>query len=92
MHPETAFSAKCKILAEIWIDHRDDADFEYFVQYNDLGLPLAYSLVNKMFVETQIVKELIDETFDLFLATMGVDDLGYKTFDEVVIAKEFKDA
>ena len=33
---------KAGVLAELWINYRDDEDFTDFIEYNDIGLPLAY--------------------------------------------------
>ena len=43
------FVDKAEILAELWLAFKEDEDFSTFVNYNDIGLPLAnaqtYSLV-----------------------------------------------
>ena len=41
----TPFSNKVAILADLWINYRDDEQFQDFIEYNDLGLPLGY-LIN----------------------------------------------
>ena len=35
------FENKITILAELWMNYRDDEDLEDFVEYNDLCVPLA---------------------------------------------------
>ena len=80
---ETSFVAKYEILAEIWSGYRDDPDFEEFVTYNDLGLPLAY-LVSKGFVKatTAEARELIEESFVLLLGHFEMDDQGFASLTE----------
>lgn len=69
----TAFSSKCEILSELWMNYRDDKEFADFIEYNDMGLPLAY------FIHTGVVDPLdeahkyVDETFDLLIAAVEVD-------------------
>lgn len=69
----TAFSSKCEILSELWMNYREDKGFADFIEYNDMGLPLAY------FIHTGVVDPLdeahkyVDETFDLLIAAVGVD-------------------
>ncbi len=43
---ETTFENKALILADLWMNFRNDEEFQDFVDYNDLGLPLAYALAN----------------------------------------------
>ena len=82
---ETSFTAKCEIMAEIWSSYRDDADFEDFVAYNDLGLPLSY-LVSKGIVKaaTDEAKEIIEESFVLLLAHFELDDIGFGSLEELL--------
>jgi hypothetical protein len=82
---KTSFGTKCAILAEIWSSYREDADFEDFVSFNDLGLPLAY-LTHKGIVKatTSEAKEVIEESFVLLLAHFEIEDLGYQTLQELL--------
>lgn len=79
----TAFSNQCSILSELWMSYRDDQDFIDFVEYNDLGLPLAYAVANNIVVPQPPAKELISETFSLLLSSVQVDDEGFETLDEI---------
>lgn len=80
---QTSFEAKCDILSQVWIDYRDEKDFEDFVEYNDLGLPLAYFLSEQIVLPTQLAETYVNETFELLLAAMGVEDTGFKDIDEI---------
>jgi hypothetical protein len=65
--------------------YQDDPDFEDFFEYNDLGLPLAY-LISTGVVEakTERAKAFVNETFDLLLAAVGVEDTGFETLDKIL--------
>ena len=67
------------------MNYRDDEDFLDFVEYNDLGLPLSYALANNIVQETELLANLINETFDLFLAALEVDeDTGFDSIDDLL--------
>jgi hypothetical protein len=80
----TTFTDKCGILGELWMDYREDEEFTDFIEYNDLGLPLAY-MISAGMVGTATPKgeEIVEETFDLFLGAMNIKDTGFDTLDDV---------
>ena len=80
----THFSNKCDILADLWMNYRDDETFEDFIEYNDLGLPLAYMVQNSIVKIESTGESLIEETFDLLLGAVGVDDQGFETLDDLL--------
>lgn len=82
----TEWDIKCTILADLWINHRDNTLFEDFVEYNDLGLPLAYMLSEQIAASTELAIKYVDETWDLFLGSLGIPDRGYSTLDECLAA------
>ena len=80
----TNFEDKVGILADLWINFRADEEFSDFIEYNDIGLPLAY------FTHTDLVKPsdqaimYIEETFNLLCAALDLDlDGEYKTLNEM---------
>jgi hypothetical protein len=80
----TEFTNKIKILADLWINYRDDEDFIDFCDYNDLGLPLAYLIDNGLATSTELGNRYIEETFDLFLVAVEVTkDTGFETLDDI---------
>ena len=80
----TDYKTKCSILAEVWLNYRDDEEFEKFVDYADLGLPLAYAIANDLVESNPKVSKVIEETFELFLGAMNLTDTGFVTLDEVL--------
>jgi len=49
-----------------------------------LGLPLAYSLVEEIVEATPIATKFVDETFELLLAGLDLDDSGFESLDEIL--------
>ena len=78
------FENKITILAELWMNYRDDYDLQDFVEYNDLGLPLAYFLTNEIVLPTEQTHIYINETYDLFIASLQVEDKEWESLDEVL--------
>jgi hypothetical protein len=78
------FENKITILAELWMNYRDDEDLQDFVEYNDLGLPLAYFLTNEIVLPTEQSELYINETYDLFIASLQVEDREWESLDELL--------
>ena len=86
----TPFSKKCEILGELWLSYRQDEELEDFLEYNDLGLPIAYAIANDIVKSTDLAKSFVEETFDLLLASLEVQDEGWENLDQLLsIAKGF---
>ena len=83
----TTFDNKCAILADLWLNYRNDDNFEDFIEYNDMGLPLAYALSEGIVTGTELANKFIDETFDLLLSGIGIEDRGFESLDDVLIAE-----
>jgi hypothetical protein len=84
----TPYSNKCEILAELWLNYRNDEDFQDFTEYNDLGLPLAYAIANDIVKSTEMAQRFVEETFDLLLAGMNLEDTGFDTMDDILSQSE----
>ena len=80
----TEFNDKVAILADLWTNYKTDDEFADFVEYNDLGLPLAYAIDNSIAKPTDLAEQFINETFDLLLAGLGVEDTGYEVLDDIL--------
>jgi len=78
------FENKITILAELWMNYRDDEELQDFVEYNDLGLPLAYFLMNEIVLPTSQSELYINETYDLFIASLQVADKEWESLDELL--------
>lgn len=81
---QTTYDNKLNILSELWMNYRHEAEFADFVEYNDLGLPMAYCLQAGIVKSTDMADKFINETFDLLLAGLDIEDQGFETLDEVL--------
>jgi len=80
----TNFSNKTSILSELWMNYRDDEGLQDFIEYNDLGLPLAYFIYNELVLPTKQSEVYIEETFNLLVAALDVEDIGFESLDEML--------
>lgn len=89
MPNKTTFDDKCSILADLWLNYRQEDDFSDFIEYNDLGLPLAF-LLSEGLVKTsnESGKNMIEESFDLLLSALELEDEGYDTLDDMLSRSE----
>jgi hypothetical protein len=78
------FQNKITILSELWMNYRDDDELQDFIEYNDLGLPLAYFLMNEIVLPTEQAEIYINETYDLFVASLTVEDKEWQSLDEML--------
>jgi hypothetical protein len=82
------FQNKVTILAELWMNYRDDEQLKDFIEYNDLGLPMAYFLMNELVLPTEQSEVYINETYDLFIKSLGAAVDEYESLDELLGAAE----
>lgn len=88
----TTFENKCAILADLWLNYKDNEELEDFIEYNDLGLPLAYVIHTGLANVTDEGIVYVDETFDLLCKGLGVDlDGEYETLNEIMEMQDDED-
>lgn len=80
----TSYENKLSILADFWLNYKNDEDYEDFFEYNDIGLPLAYLLSNEIVSGSDKAEKFINETFGLFLEGLEVKDQGFESLDEIL--------
>lgn len=81
----TPLSSRAEILADLWMNYRDDEEFLDFIEYNDLGLPLSYAFSNSIVEKTEMLETLINETFDLLLSALELQqDEGFESLDDLL--------
>lgn len=72
------FTDKTGILGELWINYKNDqdlGDFKDFIEYNDIGLPLAYMVAEGLVNEaTPLGEQYIEESFAMLIGGLGVED------------------
>jgi hypothetical protein len=81
----TSFEDACSILAELWINHREERKFEDFLSYNDLGLPLAFLIDSELVTTTEIANKYIEETWDILLKSLEInEDIGFTCLEDIL--------
>lgn len=68
------------------MSYRFESEFSDFVDYNDLGLPLAFLLSEELVKPSERARAMVDETFQLFLAALEKEDTGFESLDDVMMA------
>jgi hypothetical protein len=82
---ETTQENKAEILGDLWLNHKTDPNFEDFISYNDLGLPLAYAISMNIIEATELSDKLVNETFTLLLENFEVEDQGFVNLEDIFI-------
>lgn len=85
MSEGTPIETRADILGEFWINYKSDLQFKDFIQYNDLGLPLSYAISSGIVEPTKLAKGFINETFDLLLEAMNIEDEGFDSLDDLTM-------
>lgn len=66
---------KTGIIGQLWIEFRNDEDFAEFMEYNDLGCPMAYMVAEGLVKElTPIGEDMINETFNMFSKLLEISE------------------
>lgn len=81
---ETEYINKCRILGELWLKYKHDSMFDDFVDYNDIGLPLAFSVAEEIIPSSPTAELYINETWYLFMESLEIEDAGFENLDQVL--------
>ena len=81
----TPIETQANILAQLWLDYRDEDYFKDFFEYADLGLPLSYLLANNIVTRNGQTDKFVEDTWQLFLGLCGHDeDTGFEDLEEML--------
>jgi hypothetical protein len=75
------FKKKCNILNQVWTDYRFEVDFQDFIEYNDLGLPLAALIDEEIVSATPRAEVYVEETYILLLHALGIEEKDYDSLE-----------
>ena len=79
------FETKCAILADLWLNYRDIEGLQDFIEYNDIGLPLAYLVHSELVTANDQSLLYVDETYNLLAESLGLDlDEEFSTLSEML--------
>jgi len=85
------FNSICSILSEVWCNYKTDKEFKDFIEYNDIGLPLAFLIDADMVEPSDLAKGYVIETWQIFLSALGLeDDIEWKSLDQIFKYSENK--
>lgn len=85
MSESTPIATQTQILSDLWIGYKADEQFKDFIEYNDLGLPLAYAIENGIVKSTKMAENFIGETFALLLEGLGIEtDEGFESLSDIL--------
>jgi hypothetical protein len=66
---------KAGVVGQLWIEFRNDEDFDHFMEYNDIGCPMGYMLAEGIVKElTPLGEEMLEETFKMFLSLINISE------------------
>ena len=83
------FEDKCRVLGELWFSYRQDEAFADFIEYNDVGLPMAYLAAEELASPEPQGMIYIEETWDLLISALEVDPEGhYEDLEALLKAAE----
>ena len=90
--PTNHFSRKCEILADLWLNQRGDEQLEDFIEYNDIGLPLAYAFAEDLAKPTGLAEKYIEETYALFCEALGLpDDVEWQSLEDMFAESQWQE-
>ena len=79
------FNIQCAVLADLWMNYRDGDEFEDFISYNDIGLPLAYFVASDLVKPSDLAVQYVIETFELLCAALHLPlDGEYETLEQML--------
>jgi hypothetical protein len=79
----TDFTTRCEILGELYDDYSQQKNFKDFIEFNDIGMPLAYFVSADLCEASDDGIRYINETWDLFLVALDLEDIGYHNLEHV---------
>lgn len=85
----TSLEIRAEILSDLWLNYRADEEFQDFIQYNDLGLPVAYLISAGLVKQSEEINKFVNEAFDLLLAGFDIEeDTGFENLDDLLGAAD----
>lgn len=88
----TSFKSKCRIVAQFWMEFRDDEEFAPFFEEHDLGFPLAFAIYEGMVTPEADGKNVVRDTFADILLGFGIkEDTGFKQLSDFVREEDLQE-
>jgi hypothetical protein len=84
----TDIDKQIDILGSFYLNYKDDKSVREFMEFNDIGLPLAFLTAEGLCQPTELAMIYIQETFFMLLATLGVEDTGFNSLENLLATAE----
>lgn len=84
----TDFTKVCEILGTLYVNYKDDEELQDFIEFNDLGLPLAFLASENLCQVSDDGARYITETWALFVESLGLEDIGFETLNQMLSMSE----
>lgn len=68
------FADKTGILGQLWIDFREDDNFKAFMDYNDIGVPMAYFIAEGLVNPTPLGEQYVEESIDMMFKLLDINE------------------
>jgi hypothetical protein len=66
--------------------YRNEETLKDFFDYNDISLPLAFLINEKIVTDMNMaIESFINETFIVFLTAIGIEDEGFDSLDDILV-------
>jgi hypothetical protein len=88
--PTNHFSKKCEILADLWLNYKDDEQLQDFFEYNDIGIPLGYAIAEELAKPTEIGVRYVEETYALLLESLELPDVEFTDVEEMFAESQWQ--
>jgi hypothetical protein len=83
MPTQTDFDSRALILGQLWVNFKTDDEWSDFMEYNDLGLPLAFAFAEGIINHTPTLEQYINETWNLFIEALDIEDEGFARLEDI---------
>jgi hypothetical protein len=84
----TTLENKALILGQVWVGLKSETEWRDFIWYNDVGLPLAFAFSEQIITHTVELEKYINETWDLLLEAMELEDIGFEDIQDLFDAQD----
>ena len=80
----TPFDTQCDILAEVWLNYRDEESLETMFEYFDLGFPLAYAYTEGIIKLEPSAHVLVQDCWKAIHQALGhAEDTGFESLSDL---------
>ncbi len=84
----TPLDGKAFLIEQAWAHWKSDEEMSEFFAYNDIGVPLAFCYSQGIITLNPTVEQYINETWNLFLQELNIEDTGFDSLRDIEIAME----